>query len=167
MTDRVIAIDYDKCTGCRICELVCSISNCGETNPAKARIRNVRIEGEAEILCIPVVCMKCGEPACMAVCPMDAISDNPVTGARQIDEDKCIACSACVYACPFGAIALDRSANCSFTCNQCEGDPACAKFCPRGAVQYLDSEEVSIRLRRSSLDRYVEFVRSEEILENE
>ena len=160
MTDRVIAIDYDKCTGCRICELACSMFNDGETNPAKARMRIVKIEEEAECLSIPVVCMKCGEPACKAVCPMGAISDDPATGARRIDKDKCIACSACVYACPFGAISVDRSAGRSFTCNHCDGEPVCVKFCPTGAVQYLEGEEVGMRLRRSALDKYVAFVRS-------
>ena len=161
MTDRVVAIDYDKCTGCRICELACSLLNTGETDPGKSRIRIVRIEEESESLPIPVICMKCVEPACKAVCPMGAISDDPSTGARAIDKDKCVGCSACVYACPFGAITVDRAAGNSFTCNHCEGDPACVKFCPTGAVQYMESDEVGIRLRRTTLNRYVDFARSQ------
>jgi len=161
MIDRIIAIDYDKCTGCRICELACSLLNTGETDPEKSRIRIVKIEEEADTLSIPVLCMKCIEPACAAVCPMGAISDDPSTGARIIDKDKCIGCSACVYACPFGAITIDRAVGNSFTCNHCEGDPTCVKFCPTGAIQYLDSNEVGIRLRRSTLNRYVDFVRSQ------
>ncbi len=167
MTDRVIAIDYDRCTGCRICELACSIFNHGESNPVKARIRIVKIGEETESLFFPVVCMKCGEPACKAVCPMGAISDDRATGARRIDEDKCIACSACVYACPFGAIAVDRLAGRSFTCSHCEGDPACVEFCPTGTVQYLEGEEVSMRLGRSALERHLNSVSREEVLHKE
>jgi len=161
MKDYVLAVDYDKCTGCRICETACSISNAGETNPSKSRVRIVKIEGEADVLPIPILCMKCVEPACKAVCPMGAISDDPATGARVIDKNKCIGCSSCVYACPFGAIVVDRSAGHSFTCHQCDGDPACAKFCPTGTIQYLAPEEVGMRLRRAGLDRYVAFVASE------
>ena len=161
MADQIIAINYDKCTGCRICETACSILNAGEANPGKSRIRIVKIEEEAEALSIPVICMKCIEPACKAVCPMGAISDDPSTGARVVDDKKCIACSACVYACPFGAISVDRSLGHSLTCNHCEGDPTCVKFCPTGAIQYMDGDEVGIRLRRSALDRYVGFVKSE------
>lgn len=161
MSNYVIAIDYDKCTGCRICEVACSTSNVGETNPAKSRIRIVKIEEVAEAVSIPVVCMKCVEPACKAVCPMGAITDDPTTGAKAIDEEKCIGCSACVYACPFGAIAVDRSLGRSFTCNHCQGDPTCVKFCPTGAVVYLESEEVSMKLRRAGLSRYAAFVGSE------
>lgn len=161
MADQIIAINYDKCTGCRLCELACSLLNAGETDPGRSRIRIVKIEEESEALSIPVICMKCIEPACKAVCPMGAISDNPSTGARVIDKDKCIGCSACVYACPFGAITVDRSEGHSFTCNHCDGDPTCAKFCPTGAVQYVDSNEIGIKLRRSTLNRYLEFVRNQ------
>jgi len=161
MADCVIAVDYDRCTGCRICEVACSTTNSGEINPEKARIRIVKIEQEAQAWAIPVVCMKCVKPACKAVCPMGAISDDPANGTRKIDENKCIGCSACVYACPFGAIAVDRSLGRSFTCNQCNGEPACVKFCPREALQYLDSDEVGISLRRARLNRYVDLVRSQ------
>lgn len=161
MADYVIAIDYDKCTGCRICEVACSTSNAGETNPGKSRIRIVKIEDGANAMSIPVVCMKCVEPACRAVCPREAISDEPSSGVRIIDESKCIGCSACVYACPFGAIVVDRSKGCSFTCDQCRGDPTCVRFCPTGAVQYVDGEEVGMTARRASLDKYVAFTKSE------
>ena len=159
MTDKVIGIEYDKCTGCRICEAACAISNCGESNPAKARIRSVRIEEEAGFMSIPVVCMKCINPLCKEICPMKAISDDPKTGARQIDKDKCIGCSACVYACPFGAIFVDRSAGHAVTCTQCDGDPICVRFCPTGAILYLDGNEVGVRKQRAGLDKYISFIK--------
>ncbi len=155
MADRVIAIDYNKCTGCRICEIACSIKNSGEVNPGKSRIRVVRIETEENALSFPVMCMKCVEAFCIAVCPVSAISIDQKTGARVIDVDKCIACSACVYACPFGAIAVDRTLGHAFNCNLCEGEPTCVQFCPRDAIQYLDGAEVGIRMCRSSLENFV------------
>jgi len=157
MVDRAIAIDYDKCVGCRICEIVCSLRNTGEINPAKSRIRVVRFEPEGNALSFPFMCMKCVEAPCKSICPTGAISDDPITGARLIDTDKCIGCSACVYACPFGAISIDRVPGVAFTCNLCGGDPTCVQFCPRDAIQYLDRNEVSIRLARSRLENYVTF----------
>ncbi|MBW2370689.1 MAG: 4Fe-4S dicluster domain-containing protein [Deltaproteobacteria bacterium] len=160
MKDFVLAIDYAKCTGCRICEMVCTTMNNGGPNPEKARIRIVKIQEEADVLSIPVVCMKCVKPACKAVCPNGAISDDPSTGARVVDDQKCIGCSACVYACPFGAIAVDRTLQRADTCQQCEGDPTCVRFCPTDAIQYLEANEVSIKLRRSGLNKYVDFVKT-------
>lgn len=158
MKDRIIAIDYSKCTGCRFCETACTVKNLGRLNPERSRIRIVKIHEEGDVLPIPVVCMKCIKAACKTVCPAGAISDDPKTGARITDERKCIGCSACVYACPFGAIAVDRTLGHSCSCHHCGGEPTCVEFCPTGAIQYLQSDEVNIRLRRSNLNKYVKFL---------
>lgn len=160
MAEYVLAIDYDKCTGCRICEMACSLARSSEVNPQKSRIRIVKMQEVANMIPVPVICMHCESPPCEAVCPMGAISTDPSTKARRIDEEKCIGCSACVYACPFGAIAVDRSTGYCFTCNLCDGDPICVKFCPTDAIQYIDSDEVNMRLRRAGIDKYLELVKT-------
>ncbi len=98
MSSRVITIDHEKCTGCRACEIACSLANTGEANPETARMRIVKIHEEEDISAVPVVCMNCVKPICKEVCPANAIYESPETGARLIDEDKCVACSACVIA---------------------------------------------------------------------
>ncbi len=160
MAEYVLAIDYDKCTGCRLCEMACSLARSEEANPQKSRIRIVKMQEVANVIPIPVVCMHCENPPCEVICPVGAISTNPSTRARQIDEEKCIGCSACVYACPFGAIAVDRSVGYAFTCSLCDGEPICVKFCPTDAIQYIDSDEVAMKLRRTGVDKYLEFIKS-------
>ncbi len=160
MTEPVLMIDYDKCNGCRSCEIACSLASSGEANPQKSRVRIIKVQEVANMIPFPVVCMHCENPPCQAVCPMNAISTDPHTKARRIDTDKCIGCSACVYTCPFGAIALDRSMGNVFTCNLCDGDPTCAKFCPTEALQYVDGDEVNVRRARSRLDKYLDFVQA-------
>ena len=88
MDDKVIVIDYAKCTGCRICEMACVVTNCGEVNPTKSCIRVVRVEEESNLFSLPVACMKCVKAACKEVCPVGAIGDDPKTGARAIDTVK-------------------------------------------------------------------------------
>ena len=44
---------------------------------------------------------------CQSACKIKAISMSEDKAAK-IDNDKCIACGACVYQCPFGAI-MDKS----------------------------------------------------------
>lgn len=154
MKDPLIVIDYEKCTGCRTCEIVCSTVNNGDVNPQKSRIRIVKIQDDMAHLSIPVVCMKCIKPFCKAVCPTGAISEDPSNGAMVTDPKKCIGCSACVYACPFGAIAVDRDMGISYTCKQCDGNPACVRFCPTNAIQYLEASEVNTKLCRAHIDKY-------------
>lgn len=37
--DKFLTVDADKCTGCRLCEQVCSVMHEGVSNPAKAGSR--------------------------------------------------------------------------------------------------------------------------------
>ena len=48
------------------------------------------------------------DPPCIRACKPKALSFDKVTQKASIDPEKCIACGACVYQCPFGAIS-DKS----------------------------------------------------------
>jgi len=42
---KVVKIDFNKCTGCQTCEVICSLSHTGNIiNPEKSRIRVFRDE---------------------------------------------------------------------------------------------------------------------------
>jgi len=157
MAEYELVINYNKCTGCKICEQVCAIHNSLVANPEKARIRIVNLKEQASVVSIPIRCMQCEEPICEAVCPTHAISTNPATGARVVNEKKCIGCRTCVYACPFAAPTFDRSAGTTFMCNLCDGDPRCARWCPFGALQYIMSDEISIRLKKDCANKLLDF----------
>jgi Fe-S-cluster-containing hydrogenase component 2 len=84
-----LAVDPEKCTGCRICELVCSMVKESNFNPKKARIK-VHLVGIPEIP-VPVLsrlCDECGgEPVCLKYCPVEAISfseNNPKPDKKRI-----------------------------------------------------------------------------------
>ena len=155
MAEFTLVIDHDKCTGCGVCEMVCAMHSGHGFNPQKARIRVIALEGETALSYLPVTCMQCEKPPCEAICPTGAISSDPVTGAKVINKEKCIGCSGCVYACPFGAIVLDRSEKIPFVCDHCGGDPLCAQWCPQGAIEYIKSDSASIRLKRERADKFI------------
>ena len=41
---RILLTDTGKCTGCRLCETVCSVTKTGKVNPRQSRIRIVRLD---------------------------------------------------------------------------------------------------------------------------
>lgn len=152
----VIIIDVEKCSGCQMCEVSCSLRNMKECNPERSRIRVIKTQEDGQLEFIPSTCMQCETAMCELVCPVNAISRDEKTGARIISEKKCIGCSSCSYACPFGACFVDRKLGNSVVCNQCEGDPTCVKVCPSGALQYVRSDQVNITLKRAAAQRLLE-----------
>ena len=150
---KVIVIYPEKCSGCQMCEIGCSLRNMKECNPERSRIRRIKSEENGQMQFIPSTCMQCETAMCELVCPVNAISRDPETGARIISEKKCIGCSSCSYACPFGACFVDRGLGKSIVCNQCEGDPTCVKVCPSGALEYENADQVNISLKRAAAQR--------------
>lgn len=121
----------DKCTGCRICELVCSLKHDGVCNPTKSRIK---VERRSVALDIPTVCIQCDERYCIASCPQGALS-QAADGSIRVDEDLCTACGLCMNACPFDAIRTHPSKHVAMICDLCGGDPLCVKYCTTRALE--------------------------------
>jgi molybdopterin-containing oxidoreductase family iron-sulfur binding subunit len=126
---------------------------------------------------VPVACQHCSSPACMAVCPVEAI-EKRVDGIVTQDNEKCIGCKLCVDACPYSVrvfieeepeYAVDfplgdwdapqHKANtvekCTYCVNRVDRDakPACMELC-LGRARYwgdLDnpSSEISVYLENS------------------
>jgi len=152
----VIMINAEKCSGCQMCEVACSLRNMKECNPERSRIRVVKKQENGQLLFIPSTCMQCEVAMCELVCPVKAISRDSITGARIVDEKKCIGCSSCSYSCPFGAIFVDRTMGKAVVCNQCDGDPMCVKVCPSGALEYARTDQINITLKRGAAQRALE-----------
>ena len=93
----------ERCSGCKVCELACSVGRAGANNPKKSRIR-VMVMYPHPVIRMPIVCKQCGVPKCGEGCPTNAI--YRVNGTVHIDEERCISCYQCITSCPFGAMFL-------------------------------------------------------------
>ena len=129
-----LAVNEDNCSGCRVCEVVCSLQCFGENNPKKA---SVRIKGE-----FPdpgkyriIYCIQCG--VCAEVCPVDAIEETE-DGYYEVDEDTCISCMVCVEECPQDSMFTHKSREAPFKCILCG---MCIEYCPRNAIYDADDPE--------------------------
>lgn len=121
-----------NCTGCRTCELACAMVKGENGKLGKSRIRIHTVGPERYM---QMNCLQCVDAACVRVCPVLALTRNAQTGAVEIDEARCIHCSLCAVACPFGHMHFDEMARIPLKCDLCGGDPACAKFCPHKALE--------------------------------
>jgi Fe-S-cluster-containing hydrogenase component 2 len=148
---KALYIDYQKCTGCRTCELVCAVQHDGCSNPTRSRIKVVK--WEARGLYIPMSCQQCQDAPCLNICPVKAISKDEELGRVMVDYDTCIGCRSCVSICPFGAISFNVIDKMVFKCDLCDGDPQCVRFCDVKAVDFVEENDVSILKTRSAAEK--------------
>ena len=155
--EKILIVDHERCTGCRLCELVCSVKNTGMSNPTRSRIQVVKWEMEGFQL--PMLCQQCESAPCMAVCPKDALSRDEGLGRVAIDYDLCIGCKLCIAACPFGGMGFDAVEKRVIKCELCDGDPTCVQFCQPEALQYLPASTVNLRKKREAGAKLSELMR--------
>ena len=139
-------IDLNKCIGCRSCFVACKSEN---RTPLRTDWRFV-VERESGSFPNPkrefisLACNHCDEPACLKSCPVDAISKRDSDGVVLIDQEKCIGCKYCQFACPYGAPRIDRDTGKLTKCTMCMHrldaglQPACADACLTGAITFVE-----------------------------
>jgi Fe-S-cluster-containing dehydrogenase component len=134
------------CTGCAICELACSMKKDGVYSRALARLKvhSRYYEGQwsGTGIFVKDFCRQCSVPECFYACPVeDAMYVDEKTGARVVDEEKCIGCRRCEKACPWNMIVYIPDKGVCSKCDLCGGDPECVKQCPasgNGAIGYVE-----------------------------
>ena len=67
----------------------------------------------------PRSCLHCETPACVTVCPTGASYKRASDGIVLVDEDKCIGCKLCSWACPYGAREFDTDVGVMKKCTLC------------------------------------------------
>ena len=124
----------NKCTGCRLCELMCVLEKEGACGQSLARLK--LIETDTLEVYDAKICRQCDEPECQEVCPDEAISRNPSTGALELDQELCTGCELCLQACSYGAIFWNANRQVALKCDLCEGKPVCVSSCPKLALLF-------------------------------
>jgi carbon-monoxide dehydrogenase iron sulfur subunit len=144
--EKTLFIDPEKCTGCRICELICSFQDTFNPYHSKVKIK----KNEEWGIDLPVLCLHCEEAFCAQVCPEGAIQRSP-EGLVSVESTLCHGCQACAEGCPYGAIRFVKDQICK--CDLCGGDPLCAKWCPTGAISFKEISAQEIRKNREEIQK--------------
>jgi len=143
--DTALFLDPQRCIGCRACVEACS--EC-PGHGGHSMIHLDDIARASTVQTAPTVCMHCEEPACQEVCPADAIWKDADGIVHTAMTERCIGCSNCVLACPFGVpkyeVQLDMMMKCDFCYDRTSVGlkPMCATVCPSGALYYGTVDEV-------------------------
>lgn len=70
--EKVLIVDADKCTGCKVCELTCSMAKFGEFNPRKSYIKVLRNKlMDVNMVAVSPKCDHCNQ--CVDACLPNAI----------------------------------------------------------------------------------------------
>ena len=164
-----LVIDLDTCVGCHACVTACkgwNTENYGAplsdtdaygSDPVGTflnRIHSYEVQpsggGCSQTVHFPKSCLHCEDAPCVTVCPTGASYKRQEDGIVLVNEDHCIGCGLCAWACPYGAREMDLAAGVMKKCTLCvdriynenlpEEDrvPACVRTCPAGARHFGD-----------------------------
>jgi Fe-S-cluster-containing dehydrogenase component len=148
--ENVFIIDPARCIGCQACVQACG--ECG-THRGVSMIHLEYIDRAHTVQTTPQVCMHCENPTCAQVCPADAIKQGADGIVHTSLKPRCIGCSNCVLACPFGVPKYMREADQMMKCDMCYDrtsigkKPMCATVCPSEALYFGPLEEWKKRRR--------------------
>lgn len=169
--DFAMLFDATRCIGCKACQVACKQWNDlpGEETTNKGTYENPLfltadtwlkmhftegVQGE-EIFWhfTRNSCMHCTSAPCVGSCPTGAIAPRP-GGVVLIDDRQCIGCRACVQACPWDAVHMDKKTGVVKKCTLCYDrinnglEPACVQSCPTDALLFGSYQEMRAHAER-------------------
>ena len=178
-----LVIDLDTCVGCHACVTACKGWNTQSENGAPLsdvntygastgtflnRIHSYEVEPEqglAQTIHFPKSCLHCDDAPCVTVCPTGASYKRGEDGIVLVNEDACMGCGLCAWACPYGAREVDQVAGVMKKCTLCvdriynetleprDREPACVRTCPAGARHFGDLGDPDSAVSRLVADR--------------
>ena len=129
--------EYSVCTGCRSCEILCSVMHDGVYSPERSRI-GFEVDNLKNMMHHIYTCQQCEDHPCYDACPKkdDAmrIDGNNIV---YVVKEACIGCGKCVKACSYDPPRVhvvrrgkERWAVKCDLCRGIEGGPICINHCP-------------------------------------
>jgi len=119
-----IKIDHKTCTGCKQCEVVCSLAHTESVNPWRSRIR----VWVGEEFCYPVIAGPYTEAAC---------NSKGTRFVEGMEMDECITCRA---SCPSKSVYKEPDTGIALKCDFC-GDPPnpqCVQWCAPNCLTLVE-----------------------------
>jgi len=132
---RPVAVN---CTGCQVCEFVCTHYHSSEYGQEKSRLRiEFKYKPNEPHTSKPIICPLCEK--CVEACKEGALKIG-AEGYLVLEKQRCNACGDCVDACPLHLVFLDDDGKPVF-CDLCEGNPQCILWCKKHAIVLTERKE--------------------------
>lgn len=144
-----------RCIGCYTCTVACKDWHDVPAGPASwIRVKIIE-EGKYPqpfVAFLSSPCYHCTKPACVAACPVNAITKREQDGIVVVDRDVCLGkekCQLCLESCLYSAPQFGAEKNAKMQkCDMCierwaEGKkPICVAACPVRALDAGTSEQM-------------------------
>ncbi len=148
-TEKSFIFNGELCIQCNACETACRNWKAAESGLQYRTVKNIwyGVFPEVKSETVTSSCMHCTEPACVPVCPTEALYKRESDGLVLLLSEKCIGCRACLKACVYNAPVFRNRM--MYKCDMCadEDFPApCVTTCPTGALRI---ESVSIEEKKA------------------
>ena len=146
MSEFEFYIDPSRCIGCQSCMKACE--EC-DTHRGQSMINFDFIDRPETIASAGYVCFHCEDPTCAQVCPADAIKKGLDGIVQSALDPRCIGCSNCVVACPFGIPKMKVAEEQMMKCDMCYDrtsvgkKPMCATVCPSQALTFARPADIA------------------------
>ncbi|MGH3472673.1 MAG: 4Fe-4S dicluster domain-containing protein [Nocardioidaceae bacterium] len=153
------AIDQRTCIGCHACTVACKTEHEVPVGQFRTWVKYVDSGTFPESTRDFGVmrCNHCTDAPCIQICPTNALFKRP-DGIVDFDNELCIGCKACMQACPYDAIYIDKSTNTAAKCNFCAHrvdnglEPACVTVCPTHSIWVGDLDDPASGISRLVAD---------------
>jgi Fe-S-cluster-containing dehydrogenase component/formate-dependent nitrite reductase membrane component NrfD len=148
-------IDHTRCIGCHACSTACKAENEVPLSVNRTYVKSVDIGvfPHARRAFQVTRCNQCEDPPCTIACPTAAMHQRE-DGIVDFDKSICIACKACIAACPYDAIFINPEDHSAEKCNFCAHrletglEPACGVVCPTEAILVGDMNDPDSEVAR-------------------
>ncbi len=146
MSEFEFYIDPSRCIGCQSCMKACEER---DTHRGQSMINFDFIDRPETIATAAYVCFHCEDPTCAQVCPADAIKKGLDGIVQSALDPRCIGCSNCVVACPFGIPKMKVAEEQMMKCDMCYDrtsvgkKPMCATVCPSQALTFARPADIA------------------------
>lgn len=155
-------VNSANCAGCKTCQVACKDRANLEVGQLYRKVvkhedgdwvkrRNAWISNVTAYW-LSISCNHCENPACVNVCPTGAMYKRAEDGVVLVNQDRCVGCQSCVWACPYDGPQFIEKLGKVGKCDLCADRlaagkrPVCVDACPFqlisvGEIDKLEQEK--------------------------